>query len=91
MQSILQTDKRCYFCGTGYNLHLHHIYGGCNRQISDANGFIVYLCANHHNFGTRSVHNCEEMSLVLKRACQEVYEKNNSREDFIKLIGRNYL
>jgi hypothetical protein len=31
------------------------------------------------------------VDLLLKRLCQVVYEKDHSREDFMKLIGRNYL
>ena len=39
----------------------------------------------------RSVHNDREMDLILKRRYQEEYEKNHTREEFIKLIGKSYL
>lgn len=32
MKSIIQKSKYCWFCGTGNNLHLHHIFGGANRK-----------------------------------------------------------
>ena len=93
MKSIIQTCKECFVCHSTYNLHLHHCYFGLkNRKISDKNGFTCYLCLQHHE-GTDGVHgkNGHELDLQLKRLCQEKYEENHSREDFIRLIGRNYL
>ena len=86
---MLTTNKRCYFCGKT-TVQLHHIYGGRNRKISDRNGFTVWLCAEHHT-GNKGVHNCEEMSLILKKKQQEQYEKTHTRQEFIELIGRSYL
>ena len=93
MKSIIQAGDRCWFCGTTQNLHTHHIYGGANRNISEKHGFKVRLCAFHHNLGGNGecVHRCREMDLELKRACQEAYEEEHSREEFIKLIGKSYL
>lgn len=93
--SILQgKEKRCYITGAVDNLHKHHIYFGTgNRQISDKNGLWVWLRADYHNMSDYGVHgkNGHELDLKLKRDCQAEYEKTHSREDFIKLIGRNYL
>lgn len=92
MKSILQHKKECYFCHTTYNLHCHHVFEGtANRKISEKNGFKAWLCAEHHNMSNNSVHFNREMSLILKRLYQKEYEKTHSREEFIKLIGRNYL
>lgn len=38
-----------------------------------------------------SVHFNKEMDLELKRVYQKEYEKNHTREEFIKLIGKSYL
>ena len=94
MKSILQEEKRCYFCGTTQNLHLHHIYHGrANRKKSDKHGFTVYLCGYHHNLGGngKCVHKSREMDLILKRDCQAKYEETHSREEFMAIIGKNYL
>ena len=32
-----------------------------------------------------------ELDLFLKKICQQMYERNHTRADFMKLIGRNYL
>lgn len=92
-KSILQSEKKCFVTGSTYNLHLHHIYAGSRRKISDANGFVVWLTGYYHNQSNDGVHgkNGHELDLMLKRACQQKYEETHSREDFLKLIGKNYL
>jgi hypothetical protein len=92
MDSIIQKERRCYLCHRESSLHKHHIYfGRGNRTISEKNGFTVFLCAEHHNLGNVCVHNNRELDLMLKRICQRKYEKTHSREQFMKLIGKNYL
>lgn len=93
MKSIIQTKKQCYICRAEIGLHNHHIYFGTGRRpISERNGFKVWLCQPHHE-STFGVHGTKghELDLYLKKKCQIKYEENHTREDFIKLIGRNYL
>lgn len=92
MKSIIQDEKYCFVCGRLTNLHLHHIYFGKNRKISDKNGFTCYLCYEHHE-GTFGVHGKygHELDCKLKQDCQKKFEEKQSREEFMKLIGRNYL
>lgn len=90
--SIIQKSKECWVCKTPFNLHLHHIVGGNGRRkISDKNGFVVYLCAYHHDMSDAGVHFNKELDLKLKRTCQSKFEENHSRNEWLKLIGRNYL
>lgn len=97
-KSILQPDvtrknKVCYITGaTGKHLECHHIYGGNpNRQISDENGFWVYLTPQLHRKAHEDTKEEESIGLQLKKACQVVYERTGTREDFRKLIGKSYL
>lgn len=92
MESILNNEKYCYVCGSRYNIQKHHIYGAGNRTTSENNGFWVYLCARHHVYTNYSVHGDPDHKLdhELKKICQTVYEKDHSRADFIKLVGKNY-
>ena len=92
-KSILQDEQKCYITGQTNNVHYHHIYRGVNRSISDEHGFGVYLCARLHNASDDGVHgkNGHELDMMLKRHCQMAYEKEHSREEFMALIGRNYL
>lgn len=78
-------------CGAISNLHLHHIYGAANRKNSDRNGFVVYLCGAHHNQSNVGVHFNRELDLELKRECQSKFEEAHSRDEFMRIIGKNYL
>lgn len=94
MQSILQTEKECYITGQTNNLHKHHIYfGNPWRRISEENGFWVYLAGWLHNQSNHGVHGKDgrELDLMLKQHCQRKYEETHSREEFMALIGKNYL
>lgn len=92
-------DGTCYLCakleGLYYEypvVHEHHVYpGNPNRQISEANGFKVYLCPAHHEFSKAAVHENHENMRLIQRDCQREYERTHTREEFMELIGRNYL
>lgn len=91
--SILQPDTReCYITGATDGLHKHHIYGGNpNRRISEEHGFFVWLRADWHNMADYGVHFNKDLDRRLKQECQERFEETHSREEFMRLIGRNYL
>lgn len=91
MESLISKDKKCYVCGTTFNIHLHHIYKGCNRNNSEKIGAWVYLCARHHNMSSEGVHFNPKLDLELKQLAQQKYEENHSREEFISIIRKNYL
>lgn len=93
-KSILQEEKKCWQTGRTDNLHVHHIYGAANRKISDKYGFWVWLTKEWHNGDSRiCVHSHPNtgLDLQLKRECQEHFELDHSREEWIALIGRSYL
>ncbi|MDE7326281.1 MAG: hypothetical protein K2N63_08410 [Lachnospiraceae bacterium] len=97
--SILHQDNgTCYLClKLDHNLRIykdletHHIFGGPNRKISEANGFKVALCIRHHRTGPDAVHNKIGNLRMLQKDAQREYEKTHTREQFMELIGRNYL
>lgn len=93
--SILQgKSKRCYFTDTETGpLERHHIYFGAGmRQISDKHGFWVWLKPEWHR-GTQGVHGRDghKIDLRLKQDCQRKFEETHTREEFMAIIGRNYL
>ena len=93
MKSILQNKKKGFICSKQVNIQDHHIYfGSAKRKISEKNGFKVWLCQEHHQ-GTFGVHGAKghEIDLYLKKTCQLKYEETHTRDEFIDLIGRNYL
>lgn len=89
MESIIQSEKTCYVCGSPY-IQVHHIYYGVkNRKISDRYGCIAYLCQAHHT-GNNGVHFNIEFDRHLKEECQRAFEQKYT-ENFTSLFGRNYL
>ena len=70
----------------------HHVFfGRANKKLSDKYGMIVPLCAEHHR-GMTGVHRNRMVDLKVKEMGQRAFEeKIGSREDFMKIFGRNYL
>lgn len=66
-------------------------YGTANRKLSEKYGCWIYLCAYHHNFSDEGIHFNKELDLKIKKLCQEEFEKNGSREEFMRIFGKNYL
>ena len=74
----------CGYCGKLCGkLDSHEVFGGSNRKRSIENGFVILLC--------RECHSNEKILLELKKKYQREYELTDTRENFIKLIGKNYL
>lgn len=91
MKSVIQTEKKCFFCGRMTCLQEHHIFfGEKNRKLSERYGLKVWLCLEHHT-GQHSVHREKAMDLALKMHAQAKFEETNSREDFRRIFGKNYL
>lgn len=98
-ESIIQKEKYCYLCQlfegkyNYQNLECHHIFNGPNRPISDRLGLWVWLCNEHHTGSNESVHlDPDGIGRGLKRIGQKHFEiQLGSREEFMSLIGKNYL
>ena len=92
MRSILTNEESvCYLC-EGRAECVHHIYYGTKqRSVSDKMGFVVPLCNRCHNMSDNSVHFNHRKDMFLKQKCQRKFEETHSREEFMRLIGRNYL
>lgn len=92
MQSIIQQEKRCYVCGTTYDLHDHHIfYGTSNRKQSEKHGLKVWLCAIDHNMSNEGVHFNKKLDTELKELAQRKFEETHSREEFRAIFGKSWL
>lgn len=93
-KSIIDRDAKgqCFICGeTGYT-ERHHIYGSANRNYSEQYGLTVYLCPECHRISDVSAHKNKEVRYTLQRIGQRAFEtKCGSREQFVKMFGKNYL
>lgn len=98
-KSILQEkDGRCYLCMILHGdfrdhkwLHKHHAFGGSRRKASEAEGLYVWLCPDHHELSPEAVHRSYAMMRLVQEDAQRAYEKAHTREEFMKLTGKNYL
>ena len=89
--SILQQKKECFVTHREYGLHKHHIFEGPNRRISEEYGFFIWLIPHYHNMSDEGIHFDKEFDLKVKKMCQAKFEETHTREEFMALIGRNYL
>lgn len=78
----------CLICGNP-NVEMHHVFFGHNRKACDRLGYMIPLCRYHHT-GPQGIHFNKGMELFYKRLAQEDFEKTHTREEFMKLIGKNY-
>ena len=91
MKSIVQSKKECFVCETTQNLECHHIFHGtANRKLAEKYGLKLWLCNLHHT-GAEGVHRSKEFDEHLKRIGQRAFEETHSREEFMKIFGKNYL
>ena len=90
-KNIIQDRKECYFCGKLTNLERHHVFGGvANRPISEKYGLTIWLCHNCHT-GQSGAQYDKMKNLRLKQDAQFAFERNHTRSEWMKLIGKNYL
>ena len=88
---IFENMGQCLVCCSPY-IQVHHIfYGTANRKLSDKYGYVAPLCQEHHT-GDHGVHFNKPLDIHLKRMAQLHFEvMHGSREDFIRVFGKNYL
>ena len=90
MNSIVQdlSQERCYLCGRMGQLDLHHImHGTANRRWATRLGLTCWLCRPCH---TKA--HCEILvNKRLQRDAQKAFEQTHSRDEWMKIFGKNYL
>ena len=77
----------CRVCGTHGVTHMHHIFEGARRKISEREGFVIELCPRCHE----RAHNDKDFGDCLKRDCQMEYLEEHSMQDWMELMGRNWI
>lgn len=93
-KSIIQEEKKCFYCGTTYGLEEHHcLNGNPNRALSEKYGLKVWLCHKCHNEPPDGVHfNKYRMAWLKDYAQIKAMEYYGwSVDEFISKFGKNYL
>lgn len=89
-KSIIQEERKCYFCSSERNLEEHHIFGGvANRKISEKYGLKVFLCRDCHT-GKQGAQYYKERNLELKQEAQKAFVKLYGTKKWMDLIKKNY-
>lgn len=91
MKSIIQDKKECFISGSKYELQEHHIFFGKNRKLSEKYGLKVWLKLYYHTGSNVAVHNNIKLDNDLKQIAQKKFEEEHTREEFMKIFGKNYL
>ena len=78
---------RCRVCGVYGVTHIHHIFGGARRRISDKYDFVIELCPVCHE----KAHNDASFGNALKHDCQLQYMEDYSMEEWMDLMGRSWI
>jgi len=90
--TILQDKEEFFVSHETSNLVRHEVfYGTANRKLSKEYGLWVWLKPSWHNMSNNGVHFNKELDLSLKRYAQKKFEEKYSRDEFIKIFGKNYL
>ena len=94
MKSVFTDDMdHCFFTGYPYP-HIHHIFCGSRRKISERYGFVIPLAPYLHEFQKGSVHDNPNhgLDLELKQMAQRYFEEHiGSREEFREVFGKSWL
>ena len=94
LKSVFTEDmEHCYFTDAPYP-HIHHIFYGSRRKLSEKYGFVIPLAPYLHEFEKWSVHDNPNagLDLKLKRMAQTYFEEHyGSREDFRQVFGKSWL
>lgn len=90
-ESILSTEKRCYLCGSTVNLEDHHIIHGPLRKVAEKYGLKCYLCRTCHRDNKKGAHGNGRIDRKLKEDVQRKFEETHSHDEWMSIVGRNYL
>lgn len=82
-------DSKCEVCSRPY-AETHEIFYGPLRQLSIKYGLQVLLCPEHHR-GKYGPHNNRWRDIELKQRGQQWFERLYGHEEWMKVMGRNYL
>lgn len=80
----------CEICGKRQATDTHHLISGVSgRAICDMIGgeLLIRVCRNCHD----DIHKSNTAAKLSKMLGQALYERTNSRKEFVKLFGVNYL
>lgn len=96
-KSIIQEDgiKQCYISkkwhgDNGEELEKHHIMNGSLRDWADKQGLWIWVTPQVHK-RLHGTGDGVQMQRLLKVIAQLSYERTHSREDWMRIVRKNYV
>lgn len=90
-ESIMQTEKQCWYCGRKTMLERHHVMTGtANRKLSERFGLWIWCCHEDH-VGIGGVQYDRKKSDELKADAQMAFEAVYGHDAWMKTFYRNYI
>lgn len=87
MESIIQSERQCWFCGSPYVENHHCIHGTSNRKNADKYGLTIWVCPFHH----AGIHNDRKIDLQVIKMAQSKFEETHTRDEFRSIFGKSWL
>ena len=78
---------KCYICGSYQGIQVHHMLHGSMRAKADKYGLTCPLCYMCHTL----LHDHGYKDKELQQEAQRIFEKDHTREEFIKEFGKSFL
>lgn len=79
--------SKCYLCGSRRDIEVHHCLHGPRRKAADKYGLVVPLCRHCHTL----LHDHGIADQELEEVAQRVFERDHTREEFMREFGKSYL
>ncbi len=89
--SYIGNSDECFICKSDYMLETHHLMNGAYKKSAEKYGLLIKVCPNCHTLAPTAIHRDSSLLKKLKRIGQEHFEQTHTREEFMKIFGRNYL
>lgn len=84
---MINSERKCFICGSQGALHIHHTLHGSYRKLADKYGLTVYLCPEHH----RMLHDKGIFDKELQAIGQKYFEEQYGHEEFMRVFGKNFI
>lgn len=94
LKSVLTDDMQRCILTNSTQIHIHHIFRGSRRKLSEKYGYIVPIRYDLHEFGKDSIHENPNkgIDLMLKQRAQRHFEEyHGTRQEFIEIFGNSWL
>lgn len=89
MKSIIQDEKRCFYCRTITGLDHHHCLEGSYRTQADDYGLWVWMCRKCHRIIQEDEKEMKKLRAMAQKKAMEYY--GWTLNDWLFIFRRNFI